>query len=97
MSLQDSYNFENLQNETERVVLQFLEKAIEGRKDICTCEDCVLDMAAYALNHSKPYYRVSLLGTLYARAKEEDPKNVKEIQKAVDEAVEKISSNPSHD
>ena len=23
-------------------------------KDICTCQDCVLDMAAYALNNGKP-------------------------------------------
>ncbi|MBN1525034.1 MAG: late competence development ComFB family protein [Spirochaetales bacterium] len=97
MSLRDQYNFENLENETERLVVEYLEKELADKKGICTCEDCVLDMAAYALNKSRPCYRVSLLGKLYAQAKEEDSSFAKEIQKAVKEAVKKITQNPSHD
>ena len=97
MSLKDRYDFENLVNEAEVFVLRELEAQLAEAKDICTCQDCVLDMAAYALNNVKPYYRVSLMGTLYARATEDDAKYSKEIEKSVREAVKKISQNPSHD
>ena len=97
MSLDNRYDFENLKNETERLVLEHLEKELDENADICTCEDCVLDMAAYALNKLKPNYRVSLLGRLYAQAKDEDEAYAKSVQKAVKEAVSKITQNPSHD
>ena len=48
------------------MVLGELEIQMARAKDICTCQDCVLDMAAYALNNVKPTYRVSLMGSVYA-------------------------------
>jgi competence protein ComFB len=96
MAFKDDYNFKDLENETERFVLQYLEEAVQADETICRCEDCMLDMAAYALNHTAPSYRVSLLGKLYAQAKETDSEYIKKIKKAVREAVEKIKVNPSH-
>ncbi len=56
MGLKDSYNFENLVNETERIVLEQMEIQLneEVFKDICKCQDCILDMTALALNSLKP-------------------------------------------
>lgn len=97
MAFRDDYNFGDLENETERFVLQYLEEAINSDKSICRCEDCVLDMAAYALNHAPVSYRISLLGKIYAKAKEIDETYIKKIKKAVEDAVKKVKENPAHD
>ena len=96
MALSDHYNFEYLENETEHIVIEELEEQLDKNKKVCKCQDCVLDMAAYALNNTKPYYRVSLLGKLYASSID-NSKYSKEIKKAVTEAIKKIQDNPSHD
>ena len=98
MSLKDNYDFQNLVNETERLVMNQLEKQLQEdfASDYCKCQDCVLDMAAYALNSLKPVYRVSLIGTLYAHNLE-DTDYGKEVELAVRQAIEKIAANPSHD
>jgi len=96
MGIRDEYNFDTLVNEAERLIIDELENQLAGRDDVCTCEDCVMDMAAYALNKSKPYYRVSLMGTLYAHAID-NTDYAKEIKKSVNEAIRKIKNNPSHD
>jgi len=64
--------------------------------DICTCQDCVLDMAAYALNNVKPSYRVSLMGS-FAAGRADEAGYANEISRVVREAVEKVRANPSHD
>jgi competence protein ComFB len=96
MSLQEQYNFEYLVNETEKIVLQELENQLKNNNKVCKCQDCVLDMAAYAMNHTKPYYRVSLLGKLYTGSVY-NTEAIKEVKKAVKEAIKKIQENPSHD
>ncbi|RKX77321.1 MAG: competence protein ComFB [Spirochaetes bacterium] len=98
MSLKDQYNFEFLTNEAERLVLDELKRRFDEDKEekICKCEDCVLDMAAYALNHVRPAYRASLLGTLYAHALEGSEYQA-DVKKAVDQAIEIVSKNPSHE
>jgi competence protein ComFB len=99
MSLKERYNFEFLANEAERLVLEMLERHLVGDdefSDACKCQDCVLDMAAYALNNTRPLYRVSLMGTLYAH-NIDDTDYARDVEKSVIEAVRKISSNPSHD
>ena len=98
MSLKDSYNFEYLMNETEKIVLEQLEFLLEQKdaEDICKCQDCVLDMAALALNSLKPHYRVSLIGTVYAQA-ESDDDYAEEVKQVISSAIKKIAANPSHD
>ncbi|MCD6122718.1 MAG: late competence development ComFB family protein [Spirochaetales bacterium] len=96
MSLTDQYDFENLVNEAERLVFTELDNQLKEYDNICKCQDCVLDMAAYALNHIKPYYRVSLMGTIYAHSID-STEYAQQVKKAVKEAIKKVSSNPSHD
>lgn len=98
MALRDDYNFEYLVNDAERLVIDELERRLtadaEGR--ICRCQDCVLDMAAYALNSLRPAYRVSLLGKLYGEALSE-AKFQEEVRTAVDKGIEVVRANPAHD
>lgn len=98
MGIRENYNFEFLVNEAEQIVLEELEKELQSEwaGDICKCQDCVLDMAAYALNNISPKYRVSLMGTLYAH----NLKNTeysKEVNKTVVESIKKIAKNPAHE
>jgi competence protein ComFB len=98
MGIRDDYDFSVLVNEAERMVADELERQLAEKADpkICVCQDCVLDMAAFALNALKPVYRVSLLGTMYAHAMDEGSYR-KEVAKAVGDGIKKVSANPSHD
>jgi competence protein ComFB len=96
MGLRDAYEFDSLVNEAERMVLSELEIQIAREKGLCTCQDCVLDMAAFALNNVKPRYRVSLMGSVYAKSADH-AHDALAIRRAVHEAVQKVRANPSHD
>jgi competence protein ComFB len=98
MAFKDRYDFELLKNEAEQLVLQELEKQLETRQgEICRCNECIVDMAAIALNSVKPRYRFSLLGTLYAAQAMNEQSYAGSVQKAVTMAIDKVSSNPAHD
>jgi hypothetical protein len=80
-------------NEAERLVLDELERQLaQAPPSVPRSEECVLDMACYALNLVKPMYRVNLLGRLYADALMRD--NAGEIRDAVSRAINQISHNP---
>ena len=99
MSIREDYDFSVLVNEAERMVTDELERRLAELADpsICLCQDCVLDMAAFALNALKPVYRVSLLGTLYAQAIDGDSGYSHEVRSMVDLAIKKVHANPGHD
>ncbi|MDR2740951.1 MAG: late competence development ComFB family protein [Treponema sp.] len=98
MALIDKYDFELLKNEAEKLVLAELDQQLEAfEEEICTCNECVVDMAAMALNAVKPYYRFSLLGTLYAAQAMGEDSYALSVKEAVSNAIEKVRKNPSHD
>jgi competence protein ComFB len=91
MSLEDRFNFEDLVNEGERLVLAELEVQLADQPGGVTgySEDEVLDMAAYALNHIRPLYRVNLLGRIYAQNVGEQYEQ--DVETAVREAISRIN------
>lgn len=94
MALADRYNFEDLVNEAERLVMDELERQLDERGALEGLEeDLVLDMAAYALNHVRPVYRVNLLGRLYAQNVGEEYQG--ELSSAVSEAIDKVLGEPN--
>jgi competence protein ComFB len=97
MAFIDNYNFELLKNEAENLVFKELGRQLESyRGEICTCNDCVVDMAAVALNLIKPLYRFSILGTLYT-SQAMDTEYGDSVRNAVQTAIEKVRKNPSHE
>ena len=96
MGLKQTYDFDSLVNEAERLVLAEMEVQMGRTPGVCTCQDCVLDMAAYALNKVRPAYRVSLMGSMYANTPKQ-AEYAKDIARAVKEAIAKVKANPSHD
>jgi competence protein ComFB len=99
MGIREEYDFSVLVNEAERMVTDELERRLAelGDPSICVCQDCILDMAAFALNALKPVYRVSLLGTMYAKAVNEESGYAQEVRSMVDAAIKKVHANPGHD
>ena len=98
MALIDNYNFEYLENEAEKLVIVELGRQLESnREPICVCNDCVVDMAAMALNMVKPLYKASLLGTLYVSRAMEEKEYAASLREAVFNAIEKVRKNPSHE
>ena len=99
MAFIDSYDFEHLKNEAENLIIKDLGRQLEAYPDpICRCNDCILDMAAMALNSVKPLYRVSLLGKLYTEtAMTEGSDYARKVREAVFDAIEKVRKNPSHE
>jgi len=98
MPLTDTYNFELLKNEAEKLVLDELEVQLsQVTEEICRCNDCIVDMAAMALNNVRPLYRFSILGTLYAAQAKNEPVYADTIKQAVAQAILKVTTNRSHD
>ncbi len=95
MAFGDTYDFDTLVNEAERMVIAELESQLRGAVGVCTCQDCVLDMAALALNNVKPSYRVSLMGSVYAKGA--NAQYAQGVTRAVRDAISRIKANPSHD
>ncbi len=97
MGFREEYELDYLENEAESLVFEELESQLneDWASDVCKCQDCVLDMAALALNTVKPFYRVSLLGKVYAGSLNNTDYG-EEVKKAVNNAIVKISVNPAH-
>ncbi len=97
MGFREDYELDYLENEAESIVFSELEKQLseDWAEDVCKCQDCVLDMAALALNTVQPFYRVSLLGKVYAGGLNNSEYGEK-VAKAVNDAIVKISVNPAH-
>ena len=98
MAIIDDYSFDNLINEAENLVITELDRQLDNYSEpICKCNDCVVDMAAMALNSVKPLYRVSLLGSLYTAHAMDEKSYATSVREAVFSAVEKVRKNPSHE
>jgi competence protein ComFB len=98
MSFIEDYDFELLKNEAENLVIGEIENQLESESDqMCRCNECIVDIAAMALNSVKPLYRFSLLGTLYASQAMSEKAYADSVKKAVAFAIKKVKSNPAHD
>jgi competence protein ComFB len=96
MAIKQEYDFDSLKNEAEELVVSEIEKQIPAHPELCTCSECILDVAAYALNRVRPRYRVSLLDSVFIEP-EERSEYLKEIRSAVHDGIVKVSTNPPHD
>ncbi|MDR2964899.1 MAG: late competence development ComFB family protein [Treponema sp.] len=98
MAFIDDYDFNHLKNEAEILVIREMEQQLKSEGgDMCKCNDCIVDIAAIALNTVKPLYRFSLLGTLYASQAMTEQSYADSVKKAVNFAIKKVKKNPSHD
>ncbi len=95
MKLTERYGMENLDNKSQELVFEAIERLIEKGTTMCTCEECVTDLAAWTLNHVAPRYYTSLLAPLAPDAARERQYQV-EIELALASGVKKLLQHPHH-
>ena len=98
MKFKDNYDFDLLINEAENVAIEELERqlSLDTENAICKCQECILDIVAFALNKLKPGYRSSFKGVIYAQSLY-DGEYKSEVEKAIQEAIDVVKKYPSHE
>ena len=98
MSFKKKYHAESLINENEEQVFELIEKiCAEGEeKSVCACQDCILDIAAIALNNLQPNYRVFLVRPIH-RDEEVVMVHLQKVEEAVRRAIATVEKRPHHD
>lgn len=87
---------EGLKNIMEDAVEYQLNKLLPTMPNVCSCENCRLDMASYALNRLSPQYVRTDTGALFQKLHNYQPQAEVEILTVVISAIEKIGSHPQH-
>lgn len=85
-----------LKNYMELAVDHVLPNLLKAFDNICTCEKCLLDMKAIALNKLKPHYVATRKGELYSKVDEMDGQFEADVMKALIDAIQIVSKNPRH-
>ncbi len=96
MSLTERYHLDRIRNRSAEMVHGAVEQLLDTRPDLCHCEECALDLVAYALNRVTPRYSTSLLEPLAP-----DPALERRIRVEIDLAlaagVKRLKEHPHHD
>lgn len=89
----------NLKNHTEDLVLETMEELLVENQynNICTCRQCLLDIASYALNRLPPKYIASAKGDLHTKISEFHQQAQVDLISAVTRAIKKVAKNPHHE
>lgn len=87
---------EGLKNIMEDDVERLLDQLLPTMPNICDCEICRSDMAAYALNRLKPNYVRSNKGELFHKVNTSTIQAKTDLMSNVITAINVIGARPSH-
>jgi hypothetical protein len=96
VSLIERYHLDRIRNRSAEMVHDAVEQLLDTRPDLCHCEECALDLVAYALNRVTPRYSTSLLEPLAPDPALERRIRV-EIDLALTAGVKRLKEHPHHD
>ncbi|TDO73003.1 competence protein ComFB [Halanaerobium saccharolyticum] len=87
-----------LNNVTEEVVLKMLEDMLQREEfeDICKDEDCLLDMASYALNRLPAKYVATSKGEVFSKTEGLEQQHSVDLVSVVTRAIKVVSENDHH-
>ncbi|MCH5250322.1 MAG: late competence development ComFB family protein [Lachnospiraceae bacterium] len=88
---------EGLKNMMEDNVESMLNHLLPTMPNICSCDDCKLDMATYALNRLHPKYARTAKGAILHRFDSLTAQVEAEILTACVSAINIIGSHPHHE
>ena len=88
---------EGLKNVMEDAVEYQLNRILPTMPNICSCNQCRLDMASFALNRLTPQYVRTDTGALYQKLNNSSQQAEVEVLTTVINAINIISSHPKHD
>ncbi|MCL2095956.1 MAG: late competence development ComFB family protein [Oscillospiraceae bacterium] len=92
-----SVHGEHIFNIMEDAVVDQVKASMARDKDICSCDICVYDAAAIALNKLTPHYITTNKGELYARVLKLNASERMEITVEVLQAIEIVRNRKTHD
>lgn len=87
---------EGLKNIMEDAVEEHIKMILPTMPNICTCENCILDIATYALNRLPAQYVRTDTGALFQKLNNNAPQAEVEILTEVTKAINLIAANPNH-
>lgn len=87
---------EGLKNLMEDNVERAINKLLPTMPHICSCQDCKLDIATYALNRLQPKYARTSTGVILHRFDTASAQAEAEILAVVISAMEVIGAHPHH-
>lgn len=85
-----------IKNYMEEIVFSQINKILSDI-NCCTCEKCVMDIAALALNDLKPKYIVTERGELYSKIDMLKQQFEVDVIAAITKAAVIVKRNPRHD
>jgi len=85
-----------VQNYMEACVEDFLEDILKNYPEICSCEMCKSDIAAYALNRLPPKYTTTYKGEVYTRSSVLDSQYRTDVLSALVKGIKSVKKNPRH-
>ena len=88
---------EGLKNVMEDAVEYQLNRILPTMPNICSCDQCRLDMASFALNRLSPQYVRTNTGALFQKLNNSSQQAEVEVLTTVISAVNTISQHPNHD
>lgn len=88
---------EGLKNVMEEAVEYQLNRLLPTMPNICSCDQCRLDMASFALNRLSPQYVRTDMGALFQKLNNSAPQAEVEVLTTVMSAINMIGSHPKHD
>ncbi len=95
MRLNERYNLDSIGNRSEQIVWESIERLVDTNA-MCTCEECVLDLVAWTLNHVTPQYYTSLLSPLNPDPARDRKVRV-EVELAIASGLKKLKAHPHHE
>ena len=96
MKLSETYDLESIGNRSEQIVYEAIGRLVEEGTALCTCQECVLDLVAWTLNHVTPQYYTSLLMPLNPDPARERKLRV-EVDLAIASGLKKLKAHPHHE
>lgn len=83
----------------ENMMEAFVENELQVMGDsleCCTCEQCLNDIAAYALNHLPPRYVVTQAGGAISKADTMRIQHLTDVRTALVQAAQVVKEHPRH-
>ena len=87
-----------LNNITEKIVLETLEKMLKRDEfsDVCKDEECLIDMATYALNRLPAKYVASSKGEVFSKTEELEQQHSVDVLSVVTQSIKVVSENQNY-
>lgn len=86
----------HVENSMEEFVIELLPKVIKLYPNMCTCDECLNDIVALALNNLKPRYVHTNKGDIYTRLNIYQLDSYTSVINALAQATQIVSQHPHH-